>query len=44
MTKVFHIRPNSRFIEISATSEDRNPKEQIKAPIFSEVALVVETI
>ena len=42
MTTVFYARLYCRFIEIQATSVERNFIEQIKAPIFLEAVLAIE--
>ena len=44
MNTVFHAWPYGRFIEIRATSGERNFIEWIKAPIFLEAVLAIETM
>ena len=44
MSTVLHARPYGRFIEIKATSGERNLTEKIKAPIFFEANLAIETM
>ena len=43
MTTVFHAKPYGRFIEVRTTSRERN-LEQIKAPIFLEAVLAIDTL
>ena len=44
MTTVFHAKPYGRFIEVRTTSRERNFLEQIKAPIFVEAVLAIDTL